>query len=149
MDPSFVIGWRGITAAYTYLGLYDRASRAAEEAARRRSLGGEDLELKADLGYLRAVSGRRSEALAVMRELTRRYDDAGEPLAVVIAALSAGLGDHDRAFVWLARAEQARDPELGYIKVDPRWDAIRKDPRFTTLLARLNLASQATPEGSK
>jgi TolB-like protein/Tfp pilus assembly protein PilF len=149
MDPSFAIGWRGITAAYTYLGLYDRASRAAAEAARRRSLGGEDLELKADLGYLQAVSGRRSEALAAVRELTRRYEDAGEPLAVVIASISAGLGDRDRAFMWLARAEQSRDPELGYIKVDPRWDTIRKDPRFTTLLARLNLASQATPEGSR
>ena len=96
--------------------------------------------LKADVGYLMAVSGRRREAMDIVRALTRRYEGANEPLTTVIASIHAGLGESDRAFVWLARAEVAREPELGFIKVDPKWDPIRKDPRFTALLTKLGFA---------
>jgi hypothetical protein len=34
---------------------------------------------------------------------------------------------------------ERRDPELGYMKVDPRWDDLRDDNEFKTLLAKLRL----------
>ena len=44
------------------------------------------------------------------------------------------------ALDWLSRACATRDPEVGFLKVDPRWDAVRSDPRFANLLAGLGLA---------
>ena len=141
MDASIVNGWRGITAAYTALGLYERAQAAADEATRRVAGGADDQQLKADVGYLMAVSGRRREAIDIVQALTRRYEGAGEPLAAVIASIHVGLGEPDRAFAWLARAETVRESELGFIKVDPKWDPIRKDPRFPALLVKLGFTS--------
>jgi TolB-like protein/Tfp pilus assembly protein PilF len=137
MNTELLNAYRGMTSAYTYLGLYDHALGAAAEATRRTPLGAEDQELKADLGYVLAVSGRRAEALRIVRALTDRYDATGEELAGSIAALHAGLGAIDPAFEWLHRAYERRDPELGFLKVDPRWDPLRRDKRFQALLKKL------------
>ncbi len=137
MDAGFVNAYRGMTAAYTYLGLYDRARSAAAEATRRAPLGSEDQELKADLGYSLAVAGRRAAAADIQRELIERYRRTGEQVGGSIAAIYAGLGQVDKAFEWLSRARDTRDPELGYLKVDPRWDPLRSDGRFGSLLASL------------
>jgi hypothetical protein len=51
-----------------------------------------------------------------------------------------GLGDKDRAFEWLAKAVDERSPALAQnIKVDPSYNRLRSDPRFTALLRRMNL----------
>ena len=41
----------------------------------------------------------------------------------------------DKVFEWLHRAYEARDVNLIYLPVDPRWDPYRDEPRFTSLLA--------------
>ena len=140
MDANILNAYRGMTAAYTYLGLYDRALAVAKDATGRAPLGTEDQELKADVGYVLAVSGRRIEAQQILRALTARYESTGEELAGSIAAIHAGLGANDRAIEWLLRARERRDPELGYLKVDPRWDGLRRDSRFETLLKSLGFA---------
>lgn len=137
MDPAFVNAYRGITSAYTHLALYDKALAAAGEAARKSPLGAEDQELKADLGYVLAVSGRKTEARTIARALEDRFQHAGEEVAGSIAAIFAGLRDVESAFEWLARACKRRDPEMGYLKVDPKWDPLRGDPRFEALLTSL------------
>jgi len=70
-------------------------------------------------------------------DLGERYRSQQEGHAVDVAAPYAVLGDADRAFEWLERARQARDPWMTYIIVDPWFDNVRRDPRFDTLLARL------------
>ena len=37
------------------------------------------------------------------------------------------------------RARERRDPWIGYLKVDPRFDRLRPDPRFAQLLASVGL----------
>jgi tetratricopeptide (TPR) repeat protein len=140
-DPTFVNAYRGITSAYTYLGLYDRALAAAADAARHAPLGSEDQELKADLGYLLAVSGRRTEALRIVRQLEERFDKTGEEVGGSIAAIYIGLGRTELAFQWLTKARDRRDPEMGFLKIDPRWDPLRKDPRFSALLTSVGFSS--------
>ena len=51
----------------------------------------------------------------------------------------ANLGDRDRAFEWLEKVIERGRVE-GYIKVDPRFDQLRADPRFEVLLRRVGLA---------
>ena len=48
-------------------------------------------------------------------------------------------GDHARALDWFERAYQQRDGALVWIKVHPRMDGLRAEPRFRELLSRLRL----------
>jgi hypothetical protein len=50
-----------------------------------------------------------------------------------------GLGDTDRAFEWLQKAIEARDWQMGMLKVEPAFDGLRSDPRFAALLERVGL----------
>ena len=93
-----------------------------------------DQELRADFGYVYARSGRREEALAIARGLQVRFDEYGEPVASALATIYAALDEKDLAFKWLSEGWARRDSELGYIKVDPRWDSLRGDPRYRALL---------------
>jgi eukaryotic-like serine/threonine-protein kinase len=48
------------------------------------------------------------------------------------------LGDKDQALVWLNKAYDARFG-LNFIKINPTWDSIRSDPRYSDLLRRMGL----------
>jgi hypothetical protein len=51
----------------------------------------------------------------------------------------ARLGRRDEAFVWLKRAVDERDPAVIRMKIEPVYDELRSDQRFTDLLRRMNL----------
>lgn len=96
-----------------------------------------------DLPWLRAVEaacfarhGRRKEAAAVLADLlqTRKteYIDA-----YYMAILYDGLGERDQAFQELERAYHERSASMFALKVDPRVDGLRGDPRFDSIVERL------------
>jgi hypothetical protein len=51
-----------------------------------------------------------------------------------------GLGDWDAAFHWWDRAVEARDPIAVPIKTFPFFDSVRGDPRYASLLKKMNLS---------
>jgi TolB-like protein len=67
----------------------------------------------------------------------RNRDDNG----IVIAATYASLGDFDHAFEWLEKAFERRDSEVPAFHLDPAFDAMRDDPRFTDLARRVGTAA--------
>ena len=58
---------------------------------------------------------------------------------VVIAQDFARADNKDRAFVWLEKALEARDPALVQLKIEPVYDSLRSAPRYIDLLRRINL----------
>jgi tetratricopeptide (TPR) repeat protein len=103
-----------------------------------------------DLPWLRAVEaacmakhGRRKEANAILTELIQvrkaQYVDA-----YFMAMLFDALGDADQAFQELERAYREKSPALFAVRLDPRLDHLREDPRFTTLVNRV-FANQDEP----
>jgi hypothetical protein len=46
----------------------------------------------------------------------------------------------DEMFAWLEKAYEDRDISLTFIKVEPRWNEYRTDPRFIDLLRRVGFA---------
>ena len=44
----------------------------------------------------------------------------------------------EQALAWLEKAYQERSGGLRYLKMDPRYDPLRSDPRFQDLLRRLH-----------
>jgi tetratricopeptide (TPR) repeat protein len=85
-----------------------------------------------------ARAGRSEEALRILRELdelsTRRYISPFEQALTYFA-----LDRVDEGFERLTKAFQDRCFELITIKVDPRFDSVKKDPRFTSLFQQLGL----------
>lgn len=49
------------------------------------------------------------------------------------------MGDKEKAFAELDIALAQRDSWIKWIKSDPMFDPLRDDPRFKTILKRMNL----------
>ena len=88
------------------------------------------------LGYGYAVSGRKLDAQRKLQELenTSKQKYVGP---CQIAIIYVGLGKKDQAFEWLEKAFEGKDWRLTSFKVNPVWDPIRSDPRYTDLLRRM------------
>jgi tetratricopeptide (TPR) repeat protein len=48
----------------------------------------------------------------------------------------SGIGEVDSAFLWLEKAFNNRSPELPWLKVDPVFNNLKRDPRYQDLYAR-------------
>jgi hypothetical protein len=71
-------------------------------------------------------------------ELTLRDVKEGQDApAIDVAAIYSRLGERDEAFKWLEKAYENKVADLGWLRVDPKWDNIRDDPRFADLLRRV------------
>jgi hypothetical protein len=94
--------------------------------------------MQAGLGRTLALSGKRDEALRILHELLalakKRYVSPFE-----LALLHFALQDIEAGFEWLAKAFQDRSFELISMRVDPRLEFLRGDPRFHNLFDQLGL----------
>jgi adenylate cyclase len=88
--------------------------------------------------YAYAATGRRMEARQMLTRLLETAGSARVPPAGV-ALVYAHLGEADSAFEWLDRAFEERSSFLLFLKVTPRLDPLRSDPRFALLLRRMAL----------
>ena len=137
LDPTFGAAHTDLARSLEHLG---RADEAIEEFV--RGTAGPD-------GQSRPSSG-----LAILYARAGRQDDARSTLESVqalaqkqfvspygIASYYAVIGDNDRALDWLEKAYAERDGTLVWLKVHPRLDGLRGEPRFRDLLARMRLDS--------
>jgi tetratricopeptide (TPR) repeat protein len=90
------------------------------------------------LGVTNAAAGRRDEALAILKELEERYQNDNAD-ATEVAAIYAGLGDKDQAFVWLGKAFANHSSLLVDLRAEYPFSYLGDDPRFNDLLRRMNL----------
>jgi hypothetical protein len=84
------------------------------------------------------VSGRREEALKILKELEARNAE-GKSSGLFLAGVYAGLGEKDQAFAWLEKDFQQRSGQLPTIAWRLHFDGLRSDPRFQDLLRRMGL----------
>lgn len=90
-------------------------------------------------GEALAESGDRPGATETLARLAERAK-ARYVSAYDVGLIYAALGEKDRAFDWLARAQRERASFLPYITWDRRADSLRADPRYHDLLQQLGLA---------
>jgi hypothetical protein len=69
-----------------------------------------------------------------------RESQSRSPNPKYLALAWARLGDKDRALEWLGREYVEQSEALLYLKVDPRYDGLRDDPRFVDLLRQMCFA---------
>ncbi|MEO8573705.1 MAG: tetratricopeptide repeat protein, partial [Pyrinomonadaceae bacterium] len=87
--------------------------------------------------YALVQSGKVSEARTVLTELlsasTTRYVPPYN-----IALVQNALGDHEKALDFLEKAFDEKDVRIVFLKVEPRWNDLRSEPRFIDLMKRMN-----------
>ena len=138
LDQNFPAAHNFLPAAYEQKGMYNEALAEFKKAI-PLTRGSEWTLSRAGLGYLYAVTGKKSEARTVLNELKQASKQEYVP-GTSIAFIYAGLGEKDQAFAWLDKGYEQRVFQLQWIKLEPRWDSLRSDPRFRDLLRRLGLA---------
>jgi TolB-like protein/Flp pilus assembly protein TadD len=133
MDENFALAHRYLGLAYEQKEMY---VEAISEFQKAKSLSGARPLDSGSLGHAYAVAGRTTEAREILKTVSARLPQNYFP-AQDIALIHVGLGEKDLAFDWLERAFHERSPWLIHLRVDPRFDPLRTDPRFKALLDRI------------
>jgi len=135
-DPNYAPAHEGLGRAYGTKGMHHPAIAAFRKAValtKRRSP-----RYLASLTHACAVGGKRKDALALLGELDRlaktRYVSS-----CAFALTFVGLGDHEKAFAWLARARRECSSAVPFVGVEPRLAPLHPDPRFQELLVQVGL----------
>ena len=117
--------------------------QAIAEFQRAQMLTGNSPEILGLLGYGYGMAGMKREARDVLKELNSLARQNRYVSSFSRATIHIGLGETDLAFKWLEQAYQERLWYLTLLAVDPLFDRLRGDERFTNLVRRMNL----TPAG--
>lgn len=155
LDLAFILGLAGED---------DEAVRVAEEAL---ALDDRQLAAYATLGWAHAHAGRARESFAAFRvlmersgerdaeveRLAKRVEREGLPSLyrhwlevrgndlgfLARARMHALLGESEEALRCLENAYRERDTGVLWVKADPSFAGLRRDPRFQRLVKRLSL----------
>lgn len=55
-----------------------------------------------------------------------------------IAVIYNGLGETDESLAWLELGFEQRDSGMVFLKVEPKWNNLRSEPRFIELMQKMN-----------
>jgi len=119
-------------------GQQGRIAEARTAFAHAKALSPKDANLRSAGAYLEALAGRRKEAERILPEL-ERLAIRSLPFASQVAGIRAALGDKATALGWLERAHTNREGALVWLKIDPRFDSLRGEPRFIEILRQMGL----------
>jgi eukaryotic-like serine/threonine-protein kinase len=128
--PDFSTAHWGLGLAYAQKGNYSQALSEVEKAAQRR--GANSL---ASLAQIYGLMGRKKEANDILVELKKRGEGVSD---YQIALVHIGLGEADEAVGALEQAYRERSTLITYLKMDPRLDPLRGNPKFQELLRNMN-----------
>lgn len=135
MDPNFAVTHLRLGRAHLQIGSFEKG---IEEIQKAVSLSPESTEILAALGHAYAVSGKDDEARYIIEELNtleqNKYVSSYDKALIYIE-----LGDRDQAFEYLDKAFQEKASYVTYIKIDPKVDSLRSEPRFDEILRKMNL----------
>jgi TolB-like protein/Tfp pilus assembly protein PilF len=134
-NPDYQQPYAWLALAYEQKGEWVKAIATMEKCVELDGFGADGL---AQLGHMYAVAGRTADARTMLQRVTdisrRRYVSAWD-----FALLHAGLGERDASLRRLETLDKDRSEMFVLINVDPRFDALRPDPRFAAVLRSAGL----------
>jgi serine/threonine-protein kinase len=134
-DPKFDTGYWGLGLIYEQRGMPAEAVAQLEKAA----VLSPDPNTMASLAHAYAISGQKEKALKILSQLETKAKKESIS-SYQFALIYVGLGDREKGLAALEKALQERSTLLTYSKMDPRFDPIRSDPRFTDIQRRIGLS---------
>ncbi|MBZ5620875.1 MAG: tetratricopeptide repeat protein [Acidobacteriia bacterium] len=132
--PDFTQSYASLGLAYEAKGMHREAIAVLETLMK---LTGGAPPAAALLAHAHAGEGDRSEARRRLDEFKKRKDVT----PILFALLSVDVGDKTGAFEWFAKGVEQRSMFIDEVKVEPMYDSLHSDPRFATLLKKMNLAN--------
>jgi TolB-like protein/Tfp pilus assembly protein PilF/tRNA A-37 threonylcarbamoyl transferase component Bud32 len=133
IQPNYYVAVQGFGWVIKWTKNYDEAEeicRQSVEQTKRLSL-----PLYA-YGYVLAVRGKHEQARAIAVELEQRRAEKYIP-AVYLSLIYTELGETDAAFEWLEKSFEEREFWAIWLPVDPRFDELKKDPRYNEFINRI------------
>ena len=115
-----------------------RYPAAAHEFVKWLEMVGVDENERNQAGAVIARSGLAGLARRAFKK-EKHSNPGGYGKALKLATLHASLGETSVALDLLDRARRERDARLIFVAVDPKFDALRRDPRFGELLKSVGL----------
>lgn len=138
LDPNFYSAYWALGMVYEAAGMLTDALAAFQTAV---DISGGVPRMWAALGRCHALAGNRTAALKILASLhslaEERYVSPFDS-----ALIYMGLGETEQAFAWLEKVYAIRSYELVPIRVDPRFDSLRTERRFSSLLERMGLKAK-------
>jgi len=135
LDPHFAPAYLLLGFVQERRGEFDEAIAAFQHAIQ---LSPNSPGFRAALGRMLALIGRQAEAMKILDEMVelakKRYVAPFD-----LALLHIAMGMRDEGLAWLEKAVQDRGIEVISLKVDPRLESVRSDPRFIAAVERLRL----------
>jgi tetratricopeptide (TPR) repeat protein len=92
-------------------------------------------------GFVAGASGGDAQARAALAQL-QELSGNRFVTSYGVALVHAGLGDNNAAFAALEKAFKERSNWLVWLRLDPRWNAMRADGRFVELVSRMRFPAQ-------
>jgi DNA-binding winged helix-turn-helix (wHTH) protein/TolB-like protein len=144
LQPTYWIGQITLGKALIETRECDKAIAAFQNARKYSEGVSEPISL---IGYTYAVCGHKDGAAQALRDLEAISADKYVP-PHYFALVYQGLGESAEALRWLERAYQEKDVHMVFLGRDPKWDSLRGDLRFVSLMRRLQLPQDAARHGS-
>jgi DNA-binding winged helix-turn-helix (wHTH) protein/TolB-like protein/Tfp pilus assembly protein PilF len=138
MDPTYFRAHWVLGQVYEQKMMYEAAIDEFQQAL---PLTENQAQALAALSHAYAASKQMEQArqaLAQLQSLSARHYVSPYQFAVAYA----GLGDKGRAFAALEQGLQARQIRLVLVRTDPRFSALRNDPRYADLFKRFPPVAQ-------
>ncbi|MGZ4965093.1 MAG: winged helix-turn-helix domain-containing protein [Limisphaerales bacterium] len=134
LNPNHWLPRMFIARVYVEKGMFREALAECEHA---KQLGSSSLELDALEGWSYAKLGDKKNARGALEYLEglsqRRYVPPYFP-----ALIHNALGETDVALSELEKGLAARDMRMIFLKVDPKWNNMRNEPRFIAIMKKMN-----------
>jgi serine/threonine-protein kinase len=128
LEPDFASAFSVLAQAY----LFNKQPAEGIEAAQKYvDLSAGSGWAKLELAFAYATAGNRAEAERIVRE-TMASRDPFSPYDM--ATIYAAWDETDNALRWLKQAVEQRSVDVIWIRVDPRLDNVRSDPRFQEIV---------------
>jgi serine/threonine-protein kinase len=131
-----------LTLGEAYMGQLKYEEALNEFQALKEHSLGPIIDINAEhlTGVTYALMGEMDKTKSVLMDLEERSREMYVP-RFLIAHLYFTLGDHDKAYEWLDRAYEEREPWLCYLKVHPllNIEGVRSDPRYIAMLKKIGL----------
>lgn len=136
MDPRFALALFNLGGVYGQKRMYAQAMDCFESGLR---ISDTDASAIAELGYTYGQAGQQEKARSCLLKVAKL--STGRYIAPYFYAMvHASLGNHDEAFRLLRESLNDRSTPMTFLNVDPRWDILRSDARFSSILTHLALA---------
>ena len=135
LNPYFAPAYWMLGLIQEQIGDLDESAAALQRAA---LLSPQSLRMQASLCRLFALSGREREARSVLKQI-RSQSEKRYVSPFDLATIYFGLGQINEGFEWLNNAVTDRCFALTSLHLDPRFDVVRRDPRFVALIGQVGL----------